>query len=234
MNRKFLAIGFALTLSLAFGGCLFDSGGDGDDKETVTSISELSMGGGVFLFPTKGFGMAEIATFHTDNPFDDATVTIDGIKLVNNLGIHSNGDLLPYEAIAADGIVRIVVHALGDSVVRELAVPEEPVIAAPAEGAKATAGADLDVEIGYPGGHRYIALTLIEQDGFAFGLETDMSKVNLTIPGDKLPNTGSFQMIAYSLNTSGVIPDSFDITNQYKIFLTASVAVRDIEFVASE
>ena len=234
MNRRFLAIGLTFALSIVFGGCLLDSGGSEKVEDKVTSISELSMGGGVFFFPSDGFGMAQIATSHADNPFEDARVTVDGIELVNNLGLHSNGGLLPYETITADGIVRIVVYALGDSVVKELPVPEEPVIAAPAEGAKATAGDDLDVEIGYPGVHRYVAMTLIEQDGFAFGLETDNTRISLTIPGGKLPNTGRFQMIAYSINTSGAMPDSFDIEKQYEVFLTASVSVRDIEFAASE
>ncbi len=235
MKRWLFLLTVAAVVLFVFGGCVLDGDDDDDDNaDKAASFADISMGGGVFLFPSKGVGMAQIGTFHDGEVFDDARVYIDGIPLGANLGFHSNDTLLPYDEIAADGVVRIAVHAFGDSVVHELNVPEEPVISVPAEGARAVVGQPVDVEIGFPGAHRYISVTLIDQDGFAFGLETDRTKLAMTIPAEKIIETGIFPMNAYSITTSGEIPDSFDFESQYDVFLVASVATREVQFVEAQ
>ncbi|MBA7652374.1 hypothetical protein ES703_60204 [subsurface metagenome] len=221
---------------LFIGGCIFGDDDSGDDiKDKITSINELTMGGGVFIFKEQGFGLAQIATFFGKVPYEDATVYINGVQLSNNMGIHTNIEQLSVDTLTSGPTLKIAVYALGDSVVHNLTIPENPVIEKPGEGAVVTAGDSLYMEIAYPGAHQYIAMSLIGPEDVAFGTVTSSTLLKITIEGEKLPNVGTFPLNAYSVNTSDIIPESgFNINNQYELFLVAAVAVRNIEFVKAD
>lgn len=214
------------------GGCVFDNNSDNDGEEPLT-IGDVNMGGGVFFIEGQG-GTVQIGTFDKNLAPVDAKVFVDGIELVQDGAIHSNTVGFPFDEVAADGMVRIVVYALGDSSVNVISVPDFPVIVKPESGATPAVGADLDVEIGYPGGHQYIAYTILEQDNFATGVETTQTLLQQTIPGSMLMNAGAANVNAYSIATGSDIPDEFNFNNQYEIFLTGAVTQRHIEFVAGE
>ncbi len=221
--------------TLFIGGCIFGDD-DGEEKvEKLNNINLLTMGGGVFIFSEQGFGLAQIATFYGKVPYEDATVFINGVQLANNMGIHTNIEQLGVDTLTSGPTLKIAVYALGDSVVRNLTIPENPVIEKPEEGAVVTAGDSLYLEIAYPGAHQYIAMSLIGQEGVAVGTVTSKTLLKITIEGEKLTNVGTFPLNAYSINTSGIIPESgFDINNQYELFLVAAIAVRNIEFVKAD
>ena len=229
-KRLLLMFLFAATL---IGGCIFDSDDD-KKRDELTSIEQLTMGGGVFIFHEEEFGVAQIATFYGLEPYEDATVFVNGIQLANNGGIHTNADVLNLEVLTSRPFIRIAVYALGDSLAEEIALPESPVIVKPEAGAVVTAGNNLDVEIGFPGNHQYIAMTIVDQEKVAFGAETSSTLLSVTIDGEKLPHVGTFPLNAYAVNTSGDIPEEFDIENQYKIFLVTAVTIRNITFTSPD
>ena len=237
MSIKKLFLSFCI-VALLTGGCIVgDSDKDDPNIGKINNINQLTMGGGVFIFREQGFGMAQFGTFNEIEPYEEATVYINGIELANNSGIHSNAAPLSIEALTTGHSLRIAVYALGDSVVSDLAIPEDPVIVKPEEDASVHAGDSLYVEVGFPGEHNYIAVTLIDQEDFAFGDETEKPNtlLSFTIPGTKLPNTGTFPFNAYSINMSAdKIPNNFNMNKQYEMFLIASVVFRDIEFIESK
>lgn len=220
----FLCIG-ALCISA---GCIFDD--DDDTEGDVLTIDELTIGGGVFLIEDLGYGIAEIGVFDRITPYNAADVYVNDVKLTASAGIYTNTSQIPIAQLTTGETVKIAVHALGDSVVKEIVIPEKPVIVKPAEGFTASIEDSLDVEIEYPGGHQLIAMTLSEQDQVAFGAESTENNLKIIIPHEKLIRTGSSILTAYSANTSGEIPDNFEIENQFDVFLVASIALRTIEF----
>ena len=237
MSFKRLLLLLLITALFICGCILGDSDKDNETIGTINNINQLTMGGGVFIFREQGFGLAHFGTFNEIYPYEDATVYVNGIQLANNSGIHSNTNPLSIEALTTGQSLRIAVYALGDSVVSDLTIPEDPVIVKPEEGATVYAGDSLYVEVGFPGDHQFIAITLIDQEAFAVGDETETPNTLLffTIPGEKLPNAGTFSLNAYSLNMSAEkIPNNFDMNKQYEMFLVASVVFRDIEFTEPE
>ena len=230
---KSLKLLIALGLAISFaGGCIFDNDSDTDNDEPMT-IADINMGGGVFFIEGQN-GFAQIGTFDKSLAPVEARVFVDGIELVQDGAIHSNEVALPFETISADNSVRVSVYAFGDSVVQVMGIPQFPVIVKPENGATPIAGQDLDVEIGFPGEHQFIAYTIQEQDNFAIGVETPQTLLSQTIPGSKLMNTGEASVNAFSVVTGAPIPDEFDINNQYEIFLVAAMTQHQIEFVAGE
>jgi len=229
-----ISMGLAI-LGLFLGGCVLDTGNEESKKDEVTGIDQLTMGGGIFIFREQGFGMAQVGVFHGDDIYEDASIFVNGKKLANNMGIHSNAEPMVLDDIPPGSTLRIAVYALGDSVVHELTVPEDPIIVKPEEGTVVALGDSMDIEIAFPGKHKYIAFTLIDH-GISFVNETDLSLVKLTIPGGKMVKTGKFPLNAYSINTSGRFPDveGFDINKQYEVFLVAAVTVRNVEFRSAE
>ncbi|MBT4484180.1 MAG: hypothetical protein HOC71_10960 [Candidatus Latescibacteria bacterium] len=237
MSIKKLFLSFCI-IALFTGGCLVgDSDKDDPKIGEINNINQLTMGGGVFIFREQGFGLAQFGTFNEIEPYEEATVYVNGVELANNGGIHSNAAPLSIETLTTEQSLRIAVYALGDSVVSDLAIPEDPVIVKPEEGVSVHAGDSLYVEVGFPGDPQYIAITLIDQEAFAVGYETEKpnSLLSLTIPGEKLPNTGTFPLNAYSINMSAdKIPNNFNMNKQYEMFLAASVVMRNIEFTETE
>lgn len=213
------------------GGCILDDSDDNNDnKDAITSIQQLTLGGGVFIVRSQGFGFAQIGTFNEQNPYEEASVFVNDIQLANNSGFHSNTEPLTIRQLTAQSTIRIAVYALGDSVVKELTIPEDPVIVKPEEGAVVITGAPLDVQIGFPGEHQYVAVTLVDQN-FANGWEIPANKeISFSIPGATITKSGTFPLQAYAVNTSGDIPDNFNLNNQYKLFLVAALTARNIEF----
>ena len=235
MNFKRLFPVFLIGV-LFIGGCIF---GDDDGEEKVkelNNINQLTMGGGVFIFREQGFGMAQIGTFNEIIPYEDATVYVNGIQLANNMGIHTNIEQLSIEQLTSEPTLRIAVYALGDSLVHDLTIPENPVIVKPEEGAVVTAGDSLYVEIGYPGEHQYIAMNIMEQENVVFGAETSSTLLKTTIEGEKLPNVGTFPLTAYSMNASGKIPNpnNININRNFEVFFVIAATVRNIEFKEAE
>jgi len=224
-----------VVLGLFLGGCVLDTGDDGSKKDEVSSVDQLTMGGGVFIFRERDFGIAQMGVFHGDDIYEDASVFVNGKKLANNMGIHSNAEPMDPGDISPGSTLRIAVYALGDSVVHELTVPDDPVIVKPEEETVVAPGDSMDIEIAFPGKHKYIAFTLIDQ-GISFVNETDLSLVKVTIPSGKMVKTGKFPLNAYSINTSGRFPDvdDFNINKQYEVFLVAAVTVRNVEFKTAE
>ena len=227
MKKLFLL--FLAGLLVLSTGCIFDGNNDDDEPDAV-SIDELSMGGGVFLIEDLGYGIANIGVFDDITPFNSAEVYVNGVKLSGQSGIYSNLVQIPIEQLNSDGIVRIVVHALGDSVVKEIIIPEKPVIVKPVDGATPSIEESLEIEIDFPGDHQLIAMTLSEQDQVAFGAETSEEKLKIVVPAEKLIKAGSSILNAYSANTSSEIPDNFQIVDQFDVFLVASLSLRTIEF----
>ena len=111
----------------------------------------------MFIFTDQGYGLVQMATFFDVLPYADAAVYVNGIELENKSGIHSNKGPLPIDQLTPGKTIRIAVYALGDSVVETIPVPETPVILKPEEGAGATVGKELLVEIDFPGEHKYIS-----------------------------------------------------------------------------
>ena len=217
-----------LVIMACISGCIFD---EDDEKDEVTSIDQLTVGGGVFIVSDQGYAFSQIGVFYGSSPYEDAEVFINGVQLTGIGGIYSEVEPLSIENMNSGESLRISVYARGDSLVNELIIPDDPVIVEPEEGTVATVGDSMYVKIGFPGDHRYIAMTMTGQEGVAVGLETSDTYMVIPISGEKLSNTGTSLLSAYSINTSGDIPESFDVQNQYEIFLVASIALRQIEFV---
>ena len=219
--------------SLVIGGCVLgesDSSGTKEAKE----ITDLSMGGGVFVFSGQGYGLAQMGTFFDSMPYEDAVVYVNGIKLKNKSGLHSNDGPLSLDQLSPGKTARIVVYALGDSVVREIPIPETPIIVKPEDGVKATVGKELLVEIDFPGEHKYLSMTLTNQKNVAVGLETAEKKMTVKIPGDMLPNAGTSMLSAFSVQTLDDIPTDFDPNQEYSFFFVSTAAIRSVEFVATK
>lgn len=220
-----------LAVALLAGGCVFDDDNN-DDSKKPSSIDELTVGGYVFVFDEEGYGLSQVITLKGDNPYQDATVFVNGIELVNNFGIHMNQTPLPLDKLKTPNGIRIAVYALGDSIVNTIAVPEMPVIETPAADATLTVGEAMPFRIGYPGAHNYIAFTILSQN-VTYGVETDKTLVEGELPGSTLQNGGIQELKAYSVNVSGPIPDEgIVLTNPQELFLVASVVTRNLTFNA--
>ncbi len=226
MKRLLLLFAVLLVVSA---GCIFDE--DSKEKGDAHSIEELSMGGGVFLMGELGYGIAEVGVFDDSLPFKSAEVYVNSVKLTGKSGIYSNTSQIPIDQLSEGEKIRIAVHAFGDSVVKEIVIPEQPVIIKPVAGYTSSIQDSLEVEVEYPGEHQLIAITLSEQEKVAFGAETSEQWLKIIIPDEKLIKPGYSILNAYAANTSGDIPDNFQITNQFEVFLVASLALRTIEFV---
>jgi hypothetical protein len=214
------------------GGCLLD---DSDDKSDTTkeptSIGELTMGGGVFYLRDEGYAFAEFGTFFDNLPYDKARVFVNGLELKNSGGIFTNDVQIPPALIVTGKPVRMVVYALGDSSVHEVALPEQPSIVKPLKDAQLATGKDFDLEIDYPGEHRVISMALTNQDNVALAVETNEKKLTMTVPGSKLNYAGECLLTAVSTNTSGEIPEGdFNLNKQYVLFTVSSMVMRTVTF----
>ncbi len=214
------------------GGCLLnDSKDDSDTTKEPASIGELTMGGGVFYLKEEGYAFAEFGTFFDGLPYDKARVFVNGLELKNSGGIFTNDVQISPALIVTGKPIRMVVYALGDSSVHEVALPETPSIVKPAKGAQFTTGKDLPIEIDYPGNHQVISMALTNQDNVAVAVETNEKKLTMTVPGVKLPNTGECLLTAVSTNTSGEIPEGgFNINKQYVLFTVSSMVMQSVTF----
>jgi len=217
-----------VTLLVFVAGCIFND--NDDDEKNLISIEQLSVGGGVFLVMEEGYGFAEFGTFDGIKPYTEASVYVNGIMLSKQGGIHTNLELIPVEQLTTGETIKVVVYALGDSIVRELTIPQTPVINKPELGVVQNAGDSLLVEIEYLGDHQLIAMTLSNQEPIAIGFQSSEQKMTVIIPGEKLPNATMSILTAYSANTSGEIPDNFSIEGQFETFLVATVATSPVQF----
>jgi hypothetical protein len=200
-------------------------------KDPATSISQLSMGGGVFYFKQAGYGVAQFGTFYGTEPFENAKVFVNGLELRNALGLFSNVDPLTPALLDNGKPVHIAVYALGDSVTHDIALPESPVFVHPSEDAQLTVGDSLYVGVSYPGAHQIVSMAVSNQDDVYWAAETPQKDFTLSIGGAMLKNAGASTITAASANTSGSIPENFDMNKQYKVFLVSSVASRAVTFV---
>jgi len=213
------------------GGCVFDdSKDDSDSSKEPQSISELTVGGGVFYIKDEGYAFAEFGAFFNSLPYDKARVFVNGLEMKNTGGIFTNEAQIPSSLIVNGKPVRMVVYALGDSVVHEVPLPESPSIVRPLENVQLAAGKDLTLEIDYPGSHQIISMAMTNQDNVAMAVETQEKKLTVNIPGAKLPNGGDCLFTAVSTNTSGEIPEDFDVNKQYVLFTASTMAVRTLTF----
>jgi hypothetical protein len=138
-------------MALLAAGCITDDSGSGTvKKDPATSISQLSMGGGVFYFKQAGYGVAQFGTFYGTEPFENAKVFVNGLELRNALGMFSNVDPLTPALLDNGKPVHIAVYALGDSVTHDIALPESPVFVHPSEDAQLTVGDSLYVGSAIP------------------------------------------------------------------------------------
>ncbi len=213
------------------GGCLTDGSKNSDTAKEPASIGELTMGGGVFYLKDEGYAFAEFGTFFDNLPYDKARVFVNGLELKNSGGIFTNDAQIPPALVVTGKPIRMVVYALGDSSVHEVALPESPLIVRPAKDIQIAAGNDLVMEIDYPGSHRVISMALTNQDNVAMAVETQEKKLTVTIPGSKLPNAGDCRLTAVSMNTSGDLPQGdFNLNKQYVLFTVSSLVIRTLTF----
>lgn len=220
--------------SVLFSGCIFDDD-DNDNGKEITNISELSMGGYLFVLPGQEIGLAQVATIEGERPFEDAEVYVNGMLLANNAGIHTNNHPLPLSALTTGPKIRFAVYAFGDSAISEVVIPETPVIEYPVDGTQYSIHDNLPVRIAYPGNHDYIAFSLNGQDLAPVGLESAQTVLSGEVESTYLTTAGTSQLNAYSANTSGKIPDDgFDLTDPQNIYVVASVAIRNVTFVDSK
>lgn len=227
--KRAVALALAGMMVLA-AGCVLDDESDKKDTAEVTSIGELSLGGGVFYFKSEGYGLAEFGAFYGTTPYENARVFVNGLELQNKMGIFSNAQPLTAAFIDNGKPVRIAVYALGDSVVHSIALPAAPVIQRPAENAQLTVGDSLTVEIDYPGDHQYISMAFDNQDRVAAAFETHEKKLTLAVSGSKIITEGKSLLTAMASNASGPIPPNVDLTKQYKVFLVSTLVVREVNF----
>jgi hypothetical protein len=212
------------------GGCVFDEDSGKDDTGKVTSIGELSLGGGVFYFKNEGYAIAEFGAFYGNTPYENARVFVNGLELQNKMGIFTNVQPLATAFIDNGQPVRIAVYALGDSVVHSLVLPHAPVIQKPLENAQLAVGDSLTVEIDYPGDHQFISMAFDNQDKVVAAFETNEKKLTLAVSGSKIITAGKSNLTAMASNASGPIPQNVDLTKQYKVFLVSTLAVRVVTF----
>lgn len=229
MKRVFMVVLAGMALLAA--GCITDISDNDGKKDTPTKISQLSMGGGVFYFKKEGYGVAQFGTFYGTDPYENAKMFVNGLELQNNLGIFSNTQPLTSALIDTGKAIHLAVYALGDSVVKDIALPEPPVISKPLENAQLTVGDSLYVGISYPGTHQIISMALSKQDDIAGAMETSREDVVFAISGAKIINAGESTITAISANASGPIPSNFNINNQYTVFLVGSATSRVVNFV---
>lgn len=229
MKKVFATILAGVALLAA--GCLTDDSGKSESKDPATSISQLSMGGGVFYFSQQEYGIAQFGTFYGSEPYENAKVFVNGLELVNNMGIFSNAQPLTPALIGNGKPVHIAVYALGDSVVHDIALPEPPVIVSPSENAQLAVGDSLYVKIRYPGAHQIVSMALRNQDNVAGAMETTQQDLTFIVDDAKIKNTGESTITAASANASGPMPKNFNIDTQYTVFLVSSVTSRPVTFV---
>jgi hypothetical protein len=74
-------------------------------------------------------------------------------------------------------------------------------------------------------------MAVSNQDDVYWAAETPQKDFTLSIGGAMLKNAGASTITAASANTSGSIPENFDMNKQYKVFLVSSVASRAVTFV---
>lgn len=230
MKRMFAVVLAGAALLTA--GCITDDSNSGSRKDPATSISQLTMGGGVFYFKQAGYGSAQFGTFYGTEPYENAKVFVNGLELRNSLGMFSNVEPLSPALIDNGKPIHIAVYALGDSVTHDIPLPESPVFVIPAENARLTVGDSLYVGISYPGAHQIVSMALSNQDNVYGAMETAQKDFTFVVSGAKIKNTGPSTITAASANTSGAIPEDFDMNRQYKVFLVSTVASRAVNFVA--
>jgi len=141
-------IAFLLVVT-TFAGCLTDS--DDGDKSSIDSIDQLNMGGSLFVFREQGFAMSQFGTFDGTDVFDDAWIFVNGVKLNNNNGIYTKLQYLSDVEYTPGSSVKIAVYAFGDSVVKDVIVPESPLILEPAGDISSSLSDALLVNAAFPG-----------------------------------------------------------------------------------
>ena len=234
MMVKRLLILFIVT-ALSLGGCILDDDSGSSTSDSVaSSIEDISMGGGVILFGEQGYGLAQMGTFFNQLPFEDVTIYVNGIELLNQAGLHSNAGQLSLDMLKANETIKIAVYAFGDSVVSEIPIPETPVITSPDRDITAKVGEDLPLEISFPGSPKYFSIALSNQENLVVGGEPQGETWAGAIPGTAIKNAGDSQLIASAIEIPGdmQIPESFNPDGNYSIFFVSAVALRNIEFVA--
>ena len=225
-----------LFTGLVVTGCILDEfNEDNDSDKSTVTIDDITVGGGVFTIEQDDEAFAAFYTFHDGIIYEDATIAVNGIELMNESGFHKNAEMIPAAAIPPGGPVDIELRALGTTKVTTIVMPETPVIEEPSPALTSfRTGCDLSISALYPGTHRYIGMTLSNQDDIAVGFETDKTTMQALIDGEKLPNTGVSILRCFSSNSPSALSDNIDDLTSESNLLASAVAYRLIPFYETD